>query len=129
MGFSQFCKCNKLLLQEAENTLRMMQHVLREEEERDLTKSSRETTATVSHMVSAGSGLTRLCSAVKDEDSDTDVPEDDGSDSDVEECRPAKPRPARNGVMAGTAQIATPLLCSEKKRFLHVQLYDSGWFL
>ncbi|XP_056270762.1 clusterin-associated protein 1 homolog [Pseudoliparis swirei] len=64
--------------EEAENTLRMMQHVLREEEERDLTKSS-----------------------LKDEDSDTDVPEDDGSDSDVEECRPAKPRPARNGVMAG----------------------------
>ncbi|TNN52562.1 Clusterin-associated protein 1 [Liparis tanakae] len=63
--------------EEAENTLRMMQHVLREEEERDLTKSS-----------------------LKDEDSDMDVPEDDGSDSDVEECRPAKPRPARNGVTA-----------------------------
>ncbi|XP_034387572.1 clusterin-associated protein 1 homolog isoform X2 [Cyclopterus lumpus] len=60
--------------EEAENTLRMMQHVLREEEERDLTKSS-----------------------LKDEDSDMDVPEDEGSDSDIEECRPTKPRPTRNG--------------------------------
>lgn len=40
--------------------------------------------------------------AVKDEDSDMDVPEDEGSDSDMEECRPSKPRPTRNGIMAGT---------------------------
>ncbi|XP_068445860.1 clusterin-associated protein 1 homolog [Clinocottus analis] len=63
--------------EEAENTLRNMQHVLREEE-RDLTRSS-----------------------LKDEDSDVDVPEDEGSDSDVDECRPTKPRPTRNGMMAG----------------------------
>ncbi|XP_062280310.1 clusterin-associated protein 1 homolog [Scomber scombrus] len=62
--------------EEAENTLRMMQHKLREEE-RDLMRSS-----------------------LKDEDSDMDVPEDKGSDSDMEECRPSKPRPTRNGVMA-----------------------------
>ncbi|XP_044216721.1 clusterin-associated protein 1 homolog isoform X1 [Thunnus albacares] len=63
--------------EEAENTLRMMQHKLREEE-RDLMRSS-----------------------LKDEDSDMDVPEDEGSDSDMEECRPSKPRPTRNGIMAG----------------------------
>ncbi|KAK5869754.1 hypothetical protein PBY51_024448 [Eleginops maclovinus] len=63
--------------EEAENTMRMMQNVLKEEE-RDLTKSS-----------------------LKDDDSDMDVPEDEGSDSDVEECRPSKPRPTRNGIMTG----------------------------
>ncbi|XP_030289521.1 clusterin-associated protein 1 homolog isoform X3 [Sparus aurata] len=61
--------------EEAENTLRMMQHKLREEE-RDLMKSS-----------------------LKDEDSDMDVPEDEGSDSDMEDIRPSKPRPTRNGIM------------------------------
>ncbi|XP_070764341.1 clusterin-associated protein 1 homolog [Enoplosus armatus] len=63
--------------EEAENTMRMMQHKLREEE-RDLMRSS-----------------------LKDEDSDMDVPEDEGSDSDMEECRPSKPRPTRNGIVAG----------------------------
>lgn len=38
---------------------------------------------------------------MKDEDSDMDVPDDGGSDSDLEESRPSKPRPSRNGVMAG----------------------------
>ncbi|KAI4828349.1 hypothetical protein KUCAC02_022445 [Chaenocephalus aceratus] len=68
--------------EEAENTMRMMQNVLREEEERDLTKSS-----------------------LKDEDSDMDVPEDEGSDSDMEECRPSKPRPTRNGITTGRAAL------------------------
>ncbi|XP_044056538.1 clusterin-associated protein 1 homolog isoform X3 [Siniperca chuatsi] len=63
--------------EEAENTLRMMQHKLREED-RDLMRSS-----------------------LKDEDSDMDVPEDEGSDSDMEECRPSKPRPTRNSIVAG----------------------------
>ncbi|XP_071767848.1 clusterin-associated protein 1 homolog [Centroberyx gerrardi] len=62
--------------EEAENTLRMMQHKLREEE-RNQMKSS-----------------------LKDEDSDMDVPEDEGSDSDMDEFRPPKPRPTRN-TMAG----------------------------
>lgn len=31
-----------------------------------------------------------------------DVPDDEGSDSDMEESRPSKPRPNRNGIMAGT---------------------------
>ncbi|XP_058493455.1 clusterin-associated protein 1 homolog [Solea solea] len=63
--------------EEAENTLRIMQHKLREEE-RDMMRSS-----------------------LKDEDSDMDFPEDDGSDSDIEESRPSKPQPTRNGIMAG----------------------------
>ncbi|XP_029003353.1 clusterin-associated protein 1 homolog [Betta splendens] len=63
--------------EEAENTLRMMQHKIREEE-RDLMRSS-----------------------LKDEDSDMDVPEDEGSGSDMEESRPPKPRPTRNNLMAG----------------------------
>lgn len=64
--------------EEAENTQRMMQHILREEEKRDLMRSS-----------------------LKDEDSDMDVPEDEGSDSDIEECQPSKPQHTRNGIMAG----------------------------
>lgn len=63
--------------EEAENVMRMMQHKLREEE-RDLMRSS-----------------------LKDEDSDIDVPEDEGSGSDMEECHPFKPRPARNSFMTG----------------------------
>lgn len=42
-----------------------------------------------------------MFSEVKDEDSDMDVPEDEGSDSDMEECRPSKPRPTRNGITTG----------------------------
>lgn len=38
---------------------------------------------------------------MKDEDSDIDVPEDEGSESDMEECRPSKPRPVRHSFMAG----------------------------
>ncbi|CAN9500951.1 unnamed protein product [Ophioblennius macclurei] len=63
--------------EEAENTMRIMQQKLREEE-RDLMKSS-----------------------LKDEDSDMEVLDDEGSDSDMEEWRPSKPRPTRNGIMAG----------------------------
>ncbi|XP_047231592.1 clusterin-associated protein 1 homolog [Girardinichthys multiradiatus] len=63
--------------EEAENTLKIMQHKLKEEE-RDLMKSS-----------------------LKDSDSDLDVPEDEGSDSDLEESRPSKPRPTRKSLMAG----------------------------
>ncbi|XP_035502791.2 clusterin-associated protein 1 homolog isoform X2 [Scophthalmus maximus] len=63
--------------EEAKNTQRMMQHKLREEE-RELMRGS-----------------------LKDEDSDMEVPDDEGSDSDIEESRPSKPRPARNGIMTG----------------------------
>lgn len=42
-----------------------------------------------------------MSSTVKDEDSDIDVPEDEGSDSDMEELRPAKPHLTRNGLMTG----------------------------
>uniref|UniRef100_A0A4W5QN37 Clusterin associated protein 1 n=1 Tax=Hucho hucho TaxID=62062 RepID=A0A4W5QN37_9TELE len=59
--------------EETENTLRMMQHKLREEERR------------------------LMRSGAKDEDSDMDIPEDEGSDSDMEDRRPSKPRPTRNG--------------------------------
>ncbi|XP_023195005.1 clusterin-associated protein 1 [Xiphophorus maculatus] len=63
--------------EEAENSLRIMQHKLREEE-RDLMKGS-----------------------LKDSDSDLDVPEDEESDSDPEESRPSKPQPSRSASMAG----------------------------
>ncbi|XP_077390933.1 clusterin-associated protein 1 homolog isoform X2 [Festucalex cinctus] len=63
--------------EEAENTLRMMQQNLKEED-RDLMRSS-----------------------LKDVDSDLDVLEDEGDmDSDLEDSRPSNPRPTRNGVMA-----------------------------
>lgn len=63
--------------EETENTLRMMQHKLREEERR------------------------LMRSGAKDEDSDIDIPDDEGSDSDMEDRRPSKPRPTRNGPMTG----------------------------
>ncbi|XP_035604218.1 clusterin-associated protein 1 homolog [Oncorhynchus keta] len=63
--------------EETENTLRMMQHKLREEERR------------------------LMRTGAKDEDSDMDIPEDEGSDSDMEDRRPSKPRPTRNGPMTG----------------------------
>ncbi|CAB1312290.1 unnamed protein product [Coregonus sp. 'balchen'] len=63
--------------EETENTLRMMQHKLREEERR------------------------LMRSGAKDEDSDMDIPEDEGSDSDMEDRRPSKPRPTRNAPMTG----------------------------
>ncbi|KAM9560482.1 clusterin-associated protein 1 homolog [Salvelinus alpinus] len=63
--------------EETENTLRMMQHKLREEERR------------------------LMRSGAKDEDSDMDIPEDEGSDSDMEDRRPSKPRPTRNVPMTG----------------------------
>ncbi|KAK9519463.1 hypothetical protein VZT92_022191 [Zoarces viviparus] len=74
----EYHKMEQDRIEEAENTQRMMQDALREEEERDLTRSS-----------------------LKDEDSDMDVLEDDGTDGDMEECRPSKPRPTRNSIMAG----------------------------
>ncbi|XP_061884058.1 clusterin-associated protein 1 homolog [Entelurus aequoreus] len=65
--------------EEVENTLRMMQQNLKEED-RDLMRSS-----------------------LKDVDSDMDVLEDDAdTDSDLEESRPSNPRPARNGMMDAT---------------------------
>ncbi|XP_034148319.1 clusterin-associated protein 1 homolog isoform X2 [Esox lucius] len=63
--------------EETENTLRMMQHKLREEERR------------------------LMRSGDKDEDSDMDIPEDEGSDSDMEDRRPPKPRPTRNMPITG----------------------------
>ncbi|KAJ8364151.1 hypothetical protein SKAU_G00129820 [Synaphobranchus kaupii] len=65
--------------EETENSLRMMQHKLREEE-RCLVRSG-----------------------AKDEDSDMDIPDDEGSDSEIEEHRPSKPRPTRNGPIPGRA--------------------------
>lgn len=54
-----------------------------------------------------------MFSAVKDDDSDMDVPEDEGSDSDMEESRPSKPRLTRNSIMAG-----------EWKKYIHVCHYQ-----
>ncbi|XP_056153294.1 clusterin-associated protein 1 homolog isoform X3 [Lampris incognitus] len=59
--------------EETENTLRMIQQKLREEERR------------------------LIRSGLKDEDSDMDIPEDEGSDSDIEDSRPPKPRPTLTG--------------------------------
>ncbi|XP_048869724.1 clusterin-associated protein 1 homolog isoform X5 [Brienomyrus brachyistius] len=70
--------------EETENTMRAMQQKLREEERR-LMKS----------------GGVYLLAAAKDEDSDMDIPEDEGSDSDIEERRPSKPHPFRNAPMLG----------------------------
>ncbi|XP_015215531.2 clusterin-associated protein 1 homolog isoform X2 [Lepisosteus oculatus] len=64
---------------ETENTLRLMQNKLREEEKR--------------LMKSGG----------KDEDSDIEIPEDDGSDSDIEDRRPPKPRLTRDIPIPGRA--------------------------
>ncbi|KAI4898061.1 hypothetical protein NFI96_018063 [Prochilodus magdalenae] len=65
--------------EETENSMRMMQNKLREEDRR------------------------LMRSGVREEDSDMDIPEDEGSDSDIEEGRPAKPFPPRNTQLTGRA--------------------------
>lgn len=63
--------------EEAENSIRMMQNKLREEDRR------------------------LMKNGVQEEDSDMDIPEDEGSDSDIEEGRPPKPYPARHSQITG----------------------------
>uniref|UniRef100_A0A8C7ZDT4 Clusterin associated protein 1 n=1 Tax=Oryzias sinensis TaxID=183150 RepID=A0A8C7ZDT4_9TELE len=70
-------RLEKERFEEAENTLRIMQHKLREEK------------------------LDLMRGSLTNEDSDLGVIEDEGSDSDLEESRPSKPRPMRNGLMTG----------------------------
>uniref|UniRef100_A0A3B4ACC9 Clusterin associated protein 1 n=1 Tax=Periophthalmus magnuspinnatus TaxID=409849 RepID=A0A3B4ACC9_9GOBI len=54
---------------------------------------------------------------LKDEDSDIDVPEDDGSDSDIEDSRPSKLRPTRNGFLAGTVSVISQLIfCMQQQQ-------------
>ncbi|XP_037830072.1 clusterin-associated protein 1 homolog isoform X2 [Kryptolebias marmoratus] len=93
--------------EETENNLRIMQHKLREEE-RDLMRGSCEKSKHTHADAKSRVKTTHIpspnilfCLAVKDEDSDLDVPEDEGSDSDLEESRPSKPRLTRNNLMAG----------------------------
>uniref|UniRef100_A0A3P8WVH5 Clusterin associated protein 1 n=1 Tax=Cynoglossus semilaevis TaxID=244447 RepID=A0A3P8WVH5_CYNSE len=97
--------------EEAENTLRMMQHKLRDEE-RDMMRSSCEKPTQTMSIVLTHVGFVFLLFffnptflsffAVKDEDSDMEFPEDEGSDSDIEESRPSKPQLMRNSMLAGT---------------------------
>ncbi|XP_030625717.1 clusterin-associated protein 1 homolog [Chanos chanos] len=63
--------------EETENSLKMMQHKLREEERRLMRTGAR------------------------DDDSDMDIPDDEGSDTDMEEGRPLKPRPSNHTHMPG----------------------------
>lgn len=125
--------CLYLSLQEAENTLRMTQHKLREEE-RALMRSSCETNYHSSLfmylLICFTFNSQNVCSAVKDEDWDLDVLVDEGSDSDMEESRPSNPRPTRNGIMAGKQNVlrtkcynlkikyAFPLYCLGRKCLL-----------
>lgn len=88
--------------------MRMMQHKLREEE-RDQMRSSCEKNTSVHSNVFVYQWFESAPSfhfspAVKDEDSDIDVPDDEGSGSDMEECHPFKPRPTRSSFMAGLQQ-------------------------
>uniref|UniRef100_A0A1A8B4F8 Clusterin associated protein 1 n=1 Tax=Nothobranchius furzeri TaxID=105023 RepID=A0A1A8B4F8_NOTFU len=100
----EFYRLEQERFEEAENNLRIVQHKLREKE-RDLMRGSCEK---IKHTLNAYSNpfvqsqnSCLLSLAVKDEDSDLDVLEDEGSDSDLEESRPSKPRLIRNGLMAG----------------------------
>ncbi|XP_078519273.1 clusterin-associated protein 1 isoform X2 [Lissotriton helveticus] len=67
--------------EEAENTLRLMQNKLKEEEKRLLKTGN------------------------SNEDSDMEIQDDDGSDSDVEDRQPMKPRTARNMRMQGRSGV------------------------
>ncbi|XP_054646584.1 clusterin-associated protein 1 homolog isoform X2 [Dunckerocampus dactyliophorus] len=88
--------------EETENTLRLMQQNLKEED-RDLMRSS-----------------------LKNVDSDMDVLEDEADlDSDLEESRPSNPRPTRNGLMA--AKHTNDLFRRGGTRFIgNMQGGDSG---
>ncbi|XP_060777130.1 clusterin-associated protein 1 homolog [Neoarius graeffei] len=63
--------------EEMENSMKMMQNKLREEDRRLMTNGVRE------------------------EDSDMEIPDDEGSDSDAEERRPSKPFPPRHTQIPG----------------------------
>ncbi|KAF4087576.1 hypothetical protein AMELA_G00072080 [Ameiurus melas] len=63
--------------EETENSMKIMQNKLREEDRRLMT------------------------SGVREEDSDMEIPEDEGSDSDIEEGRPSKPFPLRHAQIPG----------------------------
>ncbi|XP_031416749.1 clusterin-associated protein 1 homolog [Clupea harengus] len=65
--------------EETENAIRMMQTKLREEERRLMRSGARE------------------------EESDMEIPEDEGSDSETDENRPSKPRPIRQAPLAARA--------------------------
>ncbi|KAG7335578.1 hypothetical protein KOW79_000271 [Hemibagrus wyckioides] len=65
--------------EEMENSMKTMQNKLREEDRRLMT------------------------SGVREEDSDMEIPEDEGSDSDIDEERPSKPFPLRNAQIPGRA--------------------------
>ncbi|XP_062848752.1 clusterin-associated protein 1 homolog [Trichomycterus rosablanca] len=65
--------------EETENSMKMMQNKLQEEDRR------------------------LMRSGVREEESDIDIPEDDGSDSEVEVGRPAKPFPLRHSQIPGRA--------------------------
>lgn len=67
--------------EEAENTLRLMQNKLKEEEKRLLKTGN------------------------SNEDSDMEIQDDDGSDSDVEDRQPLKPRTARNMRLQGRSGV------------------------
>lgn len=82
----------------------MMQHKLREEERELMRSSCEEEQRELSH---SPAYLWFECTlsyhfslAVKDEDLDIDVPDDEGSGSDMEECHPFKSRP-RSSFMTG----------------------------
>uniref|UniRef100_H3AG35 Clusterin associated protein 1 n=1 Tax=Latimeria chalumnae TaxID=7897 RepID=H3AG35_LATCH len=66
--------------EETENALRMMQNKLKEEEKR---------------LMKSGAG--------NDDDSDIEIQEDGGSDSEMDEKRPSKPRPTREIPIHGRA--------------------------
>ncbi|KAK3571794.1 hypothetical protein QTP86_018694 [Hemibagrus guttatus] len=65
--------------EEMENSMKMIQNKLREEDRRLMT------------------------SGVREEDSDMEIPEDEGSDSDIDEERPSKPFPLRHAQIPGRA--------------------------
>uniref|UniRef100_A0A1A8LDU5 Clusterin associated protein 1 n=3 Tax=Nothobranchius TaxID=28779 RepID=A0A1A8LDU5_9TELE len=100
----EFYRLEQERFEEAENNLRIVQHKLREKE-RDLMRGSCEkikhTLTAYSNPFVQSQNSCLLSLAVKDEDSDLDVLEDEGSDSDLEESRLPKPRLTRNGLMAG----------------------------
>ncbi|KAI5105704.1 clusterin-associated protein 1-like [Silurus meridionalis] len=65
--------------EEMENSMKTMQNKLREEDRRLMT------------------------SGVREEDSDMEIPDDEGSDSDIEDGRPPKPFPLRQTLIPGRA--------------------------
>ncbi|XP_057178840.1 clusterin-associated protein 1 homolog isoform X2 [Triplophysa rosa] len=82
--------------EDAEMTMKMRQNKLKEEEKRLMRSGEIETHQTRQHFSSL-----QLSNFAGDEDSDVDIPEDEGSDSDIDDGQQTRPHLTRHAHLSG----------------------------